>query len=530
MDWEQFLKDHHALAKKYSLQDNDKDKNKITMEQKKETEKTRNEHCSDQTASARQTIPNILHFMFMENERDRDRERGERELETDGFPFCYFLSIYTAIVCNSPEHVFLHHNTPSRLHGAWWDSLLEKVPDLSVNHITNSVANRCEVIMQALEILNTHGGVMMDIGVVSVKSLQSLREQEKFVIGKQFSLRIRKLIQSDGTCKIKGTAEIGTVCPDVMMAKREDPFLLLWKNELVRSVSSKKGSYYDKAAEDNQTEVFNDLIHVLPYKLSLKHETLCHLIEPDVCFIPAYFETDKIFSDHSSIIPMNMYCMNLWRQHNHKQITQITDWIWAKQNRHTLLAKIINKFSTLDDHPQYVISNFGFRTKKIPVPSDLHNLEQQDPSPFSDVEIPSHDFIRLLENLDHFMKFEPSPCLQSKYFFQDPKVVLLKDVEMRFLSNDCDLAECIQLWKHKARKFLMHAVDHLNEHIVLLCDDDHFTEDVSSRFQRLAFKHKKLIVSEKFSPIVNRTEVIDTGLSTHSDRENKVKLLNMLQV
>ena len=526
MDWTSFLKNHEMLSQKYSINNvNSKQKDsEIQIDQEtnhlikdtKETvsdQKVLEDNFIQETKEKNQDlkvyeelIPNVFHFMYM----NIDQNRSNEEL-----PFCYFLSLYSAYMINKPDKIYLYHT--HNLSGKYYDMLKEEIPVLKTQLISDPIKNNVDSLKKSLEILNTYGGVMMDIGVISVRSLRDLRSRSKFILGKQFTLRIRKVNQTDGNYKIKGTAEIGTICPDFLMCKASDPFIEIWRSQIEKYNNEILNISFDQFDED-QKELEKDLLNVIPYKLSLKNTELVDLLEPDVCFLPGYFESQKIFIEKTQVIPQNMLCLNLWRHHNYEKIMNIEDWSWSESNRHTLMGKIINKFTKQQNNHIFVISNFGYKQS-----SKIH--KQIDLSPFSDVEIKSNTFVKLLENFKYYTEKEPVICHNTQDFKdrQNPIVCFLDDIEILFTDSN-DQYESIKKWRRKVSMLMQ---SDIKNRYFILSDDKEFTSETAVRFQMLPFFNKKLIISKNKTNLVNHTELVETNLDNHDD-QNRLKLINLL--
>lgn len=523
MDLTNFLKNHELLSKKYSLNHSMTLEDSVVESEKekpfKENAQNHQEICNKASGQLRRDYPretetetetkdvadncisNLCHILYL------DTDAGAESVD---LPFAYLLSVYTAYMINKPDKIYLYHNR--NLFGRNFDMLRKEIPEniLQIRFVSSPMLNRLNILKFSLSVLNAYGGVLFDIGILSVRPLKHLLNQS-FVLGKQFSLRIRKLNQPDGTYKVRGSAEIGTICPDFMMGIKNATFAEFWENEIEKhkELLDVPGEQYN----EDQKEVENELLNVIPYKLCLKHKNAVTLIEPDMCFLPAYFEPKKIFEEKTNIIPTNMLFLNLWRAHNRDKIMNITDWSWATENKHCLLGKILNKVNPQKENEMFIVSNFSFTQG-----------ERDNPSPFSDILIKSDTFVKLLQNVDFYLQTTPVPVEYTKDFqdYKDGHVCLLKDIEIYF-PNVHNLQQSIDNFMDKSQALLRS-----RNRIYVLVDDEKFTADVSRRFQSLDFEHKKLIVSQSNRQYINHTDLVETHLSNHTNNENVSQLLRMV--
>lgn len=183
-------------------------------------------------------IPNIFHFIYL----------GGRP-----FSFIHYLAIYTACKVNRPERVYLHHTAQPE--GPWWDMAR---PLVTLNQVepVNSIhgkpvkhlAHMADVIR--LEQLRQHGGIYLDLDVVSLRPLAPLRSHG-CVMG----------------------VESGTgLCNAVIMAEKNAFFLQYWQE----SYRSFDGS------------LWNHHSVVLPWQLAQAHQGDIHVEGKYAFFYPTH--------------------------------------------------------------------------------------------------------------------------------------------------------------------------------------------------------------------------------------------------
>ncbi|XP_077996526.1 uncharacterized protein LOC144449826 [Glandiceps talaboti] len=120
-------------------------------------------------------VPNIAHYTWF----------GDRE-----FRFDHFISVLSAYRIMKADKIMFH--TDYEPHGRYWNEAKTTIPILEVvfreapklilgNSLTNN-AHKSDVAR--LEILMEHGGIYMDLDVIVVQSLDSLRYYD-FVLGRE---------------------------------------------------------------------------------------------------------------------------------------------------------------------------------------------------------------------------------------------------------------------------------------------------------------------------------------------------------
>jgi hypothetical protein len=268
-------------------------------------------------------IPNIIHFIFGLKEQDEE------------FLFCYYLAIYSAYKVNNPDTIYFYHHYP--IYGKWWDQLKKEVPILTIEkvdiptHIGEKkifkVAHMADKLR--MDMLWKYGGVYMDIDTISIRPYKDMLKHD-VVLGKQFSLRYRRYMK-DNEPIVKAEAHIGGICNAVMLTKCKSDFFKIWMEK------------YEEAFDPTKWE---EASIWLPYELSKDYPDLLTVVEPDVFFMPTYFETHKIFEELCNSIPRNLITLHLSETFGIKYIQQIQGWEWCIENKGTMYAKIMQLFYT----------------------------------------------------------------------------------------------------------------------------------------------------------------------------------------
>ena len=267
------------------------------------------------------SIPNIIHFVF-----------GLQE-QTEEFLFCYYLAIVSAYKINSPDCIYFYFHYS--IYGKWFDKLKEDVPNiLFVKIDIPTHIGKKRILKTAhkadkarMDILWEKGGIYMDIDTISIRPYKYLLQNE-VVLGKQFSLRYRRYIK-DGQFLVHKEAYIGGICNAIMMTKPHSEFFKIWMDR------------YEEAFEPTKWE---EASIFLPYELSIDYPNLVTVVEPDVFFMPTFFETENMFETPCYNIPSNLVTLHLTETFGMKYMQNIKDWTWAEQNKHTMYAMFMRLF------------------------------------------------------------------------------------------------------------------------------------------------------------------------------------------
>lgn len=183
-------------------------------------------------------IPNLIHFVYV----------GGRP-----FGYIHYLAMLTAWTVHRPERLYLHCSTLPA--GPWWERIRERVTVNPVPEVRevfgNAVvypAHQADVIR--LEQLQRLGGIYLDLDVVSIRSLDPLRNHD-FVMG----------------------MEAGTgLCNAVIMARNDSAFLARWW-----------ASY-----RDFDHRCWNRHSVVLPWQLAQQHPEDIQVVDPYAFFYPGH--------------------------------------------------------------------------------------------------------------------------------------------------------------------------------------------------------------------------------------------------
>ncbi len=195
-------------------------------------------------------IPNIVHFIF----------GLKKDFGGVPFSFMHFLSVYTAFKVHRPERIYFHYQYEPT--GEWWSkakpyltlSKVEAPTEIFGNPITH-FAHKADVIR--LEKLIQHGGIYMDIDVLSVNSFEPLLENSA-VLG----------------------AEHGAgLCNAVILSEKEGEFVSLWYDQY-KSFDSSQWDYHSVT---------------LPLQLSKEHPHLLHQVDEYSFFYPMFNDPSRYY-------------------------------------------------------------------------------------------------------------------------------------------------------------------------------------------------------------------------------------------
>lgn len=183
-------------------------------------------------------IPKIIHFIYV----------GGRE-----FSFIHFLAVFTAWKVHRPECIYFHHTVLPT--GHWWDKArpllnlneVEPVAEVFGNPV-KYLAHMADVIR--LEQLQKHGGIYLDLDVISLKPFDELL-QNNFVMGME--------------------AGVG-LCNAVIMSRPGAPFLKRWR-EQYRSFDGSRWNYHSV---------------ILPWQLAQQHPEQLHVANQYAFFYPTH--------------------------------------------------------------------------------------------------------------------------------------------------------------------------------------------------------------------------------------------------
>ncbi len=190
-------------------------------------------------------IPKIIHFIYV----------GGRP-----FNFIHFLAIFTAKKVHQPTCIYFHHTEAPT--GHWWEKAeplltlnrVEQVHQIHGNAIKYP-AHMADVIR--LEQLERHGGIYLDLDIISLNSFDPLLNRE-FVMG----------------------IEAGTgLCNAVIMTHSQSPFLKRWRNEY-RNFDGDQWNYHSV---------------ILPWQLAREFPEQIHVADQYAFFYPTHNDPVKAY-------------------------------------------------------------------------------------------------------------------------------------------------------------------------------------------------------------------------------------------
>jgi hypothetical protein len=207
-------------------------------------------------------IPNIFHFINI----------GPRE-----FNMMHFLSIYTAYIQNKPDKIYVYVDHEQK-NNIYWEILKDIVeytyitPPTHYNNIElNSYHYKADIIR--MEKLIEHGGIYMDLDILSLKPLTHLLGH-KLVLGSE---------ASDDPNSIK-LEEFKSITNAVIMSEPNNPFIKDWYKEIGNNLVGKPWAYHAVCLP-------KDMLMNNPGKYDV------HL-EPSKTFMPFCFRYPYIWDDN----------------------------------------------------------------------------------------------------------------------------------------------------------------------------------------------------------------------------------------
>jgi glycosyltransferase involved in cell wall biosynthesis len=210
-------------------------------------------------------IPNYIHFIFF----------GFTE-----FTQIHYWSVKSAIAVHPNKLIFLHH-TRAPKNNPLWDEITKLVelvyidPPAELNgHALDSYQYKADVAR--LEILIKHGGIYMDIDVISLKPFGDLLKKS-CVLG---------IENAQGT----------SISNAVIMAEPNHPFIIEWLKQTGDNLQNKSWAYHGVC---------------LPKIILDSGEWAVH-VEPRESFMPFDFHDEYIFGTTADDRLANSYTMHLW--------------------------------------------------------------------------------------------------------------------------------------------------------------------------------------------------------------------------
>ena len=246
-------------------------------------------------------IPDICHFVF-----------GLEE-QTTNFKFCYYLSILSAKIVNRPSKIMFHYHFEPK--GQWWEKT-KRIKGLELRrvHVPTSigvktisrVAHKADVVR--MNVLYQHGGVYHDIDTICVRPWGGLLDNQ-VVLGLESNV---------------GGVPNG-ICNAIMMTVPQSRFLAEW---MLRYPIEYRSDGWREASV------------ILPLTIAKSHPEWLRLMPPSTFFVPGWHEYKTIFTGENDI-PADLVTLHLWESYSSQFIDAVDGWKWAKDNAHTLYAKIM---------------------------------------------------------------------------------------------------------------------------------------------------------------------------------------------
>ena len=195
-------------------------------------------------------IPNIIHFIF----------GLEENFGGKPFSFVHFLAVYTAFKIHRPDRIYFHYEyEPS---GEWWERAKPfltlkklKAPTKIFGNKIKHFAHKADVIR--LEQLMQHGGIYLDIDVISIFPFESLRKHNT----------------------VMGIEHDAGLCNAVILSRKDAEFISIWYDQY-RTFDANQWSYHSV---------------VLPHQLWQKNPQLIHVVSEYLFFYPMHSDPSRIF-------------------------------------------------------------------------------------------------------------------------------------------------------------------------------------------------------------------------------------------
>ena len=188
-------------------------------------------------------IPNRIHFIF-----GLDPSFGGK-----AFSFVHYLAILTTQITNRPDEIVLHYaHEPD---GEWWERAKPLVRLSRVQAPTSvfgqgivHYAHKADVLR--LEILNSEGGIYLDIDTLCIRSFNPLLTHST----------------------VMGIEPNAGLCNAVILAERDAPFVNMWLK-----------AYHDFRSDDWRSHSVR-----LPYHIAKSHPESIHVESEYSFFFPTY--------------------------------------------------------------------------------------------------------------------------------------------------------------------------------------------------------------------------------------------------
>jgi hypothetical protein len=206
-------------------------------------------------------VPNLIHFIFLG--------------EGTPFRFLHHLAILSALVRSGPDEIVVY-GIREPVESPWWRKIRPVISYEPVEPIRefrgkkiDAYQHRADIIR--LEKLIEHGGIYLDIDVLTLRSLSPLRRHRCVVGGERYR---------DGSDVVRSNdpRDFASVTNAVLMAEPGSPYLEEWYERMV---------------------IGDDWAHhavVTPHELILERPELAH-VEPVESFMPVSYRDDFVFTD-----------------------------------------------------------------------------------------------------------------------------------------------------------------------------------------------------------------------------------------
>lgn len=262
-------------------------------------------------------IPNIFHFINI----------GPRE-----FNMMHFLAIYTAKQLNNPDaiYVYVDHEQQNNI---YWNIL----KDLGVNFTfieaptehkgvkLDTYQYKADIIR--MEKLIEHGGIYMDLDVLSLKSLSKFR-QYKVVLGSEKS-------NDPESYDINDFASITNA---IIMCEPDNKYIKDWYDQIGENLVDKPWAYHAVC---------------LPKDILISGTYDVHL-EKTNTFMPFCFRNPYVWSENN-MLPDDAHTIHLWETIWNKEYISKLNIGYFKKN--TVFAQLFRDYISIFDDYVSVIRN-----------------------------------------------------------------------------------------------------------------------------------------------------------------------------
>lgn len=251
-------------------------------------------------------IPNIFHFIF----------GLEKDFGNKHFSICHYLAIKSALVVNSPDHIFLYYKYEPC--GYWWNKIIDEklvtlIPVSTPRQIFGNklyhYAHKADVLR--LLVLLKFGGIYLDIDTICIKPLKALLSYD-FVMGRENYIN----------------SEYG-LCNAVILSSKNNQFLQYWFSTYKYFRSKGRDTYWSEHSVK------------VPNQISKLHPGLIQIEDEESFFWPSYSENNlRLLFEECHSFP-KAYLFHLWETVSFEKYlsTMTKDFILENDTTYNIIAR-----------------------------------------------------------------------------------------------------------------------------------------------------------------------------------------------